>query len=227
MAAMTSQSRRIAGIVLIVFPTVVFGGVSVLTLLVHDPTYADNALRQDLWRAGHAHAGVLLLLTLVVLHYVDETGLSEGIRWYVRLAVPAAAVLLPIAFFLSVLSPDATQPTPLVYLAYVGAALLVTGLLILGIGLLRAGGRRSMAEASDGPSRPKVVSTPTQIRSRSEIMRPQQPRTMSTRAGQPARRQPAPVPPAQPRSRSSPSSLPRPEPWQWARSQLVPWRSGG
>jgi hypothetical protein len=75
---MTSQSRRVAGIVLIVFPTVVFGGVSVLTLLVHDPTYADNALRQDL--------------------------------------------------------------TPLVYLAYVGAALLVTGLLILGIGLLRARG---------------------------------------------------------------------------------------
>jgi uncharacterized membrane protein len=128
----------------------------VLTLLVHDPTYADNALRQDLWRAGHAHAGVLLLLTLVVLRYVDETGLSEGTRWYVRLAVPAAAVLLPIAFFLSVLSPGATQPTPLVYLAYVGAALLVTGLLILGIGLLRApgqvvdGGGERRAVAAEG-----------------------------------------------------------------------------
>jgi hypothetical protein len=145
----------VAGIVLIVFPTVVFGGVSVLTLLVHDPTYADNALRQDLWRAGHAHAPVLLL-TLVVLRYVDETGLSEGTRWYVRLAVPAAAVLLPIAFFLSVLSPDATQPTPLVYLAYVGAALLVTGLLILGIGLLRVrgpavdGGGERRAVAAEG-----------------------------------------------------------------------------
>jgi hypothetical protein len=149
---MTSQSRRVAGIVLIVFPTVVFGGVSVLTLLVHDPTYADNALRQDLWRAGHAHAGVLLLLTLVVLRYVDETGLSEGTRWCIRLA----AVLLPIAFFLSVLSPDATQPTPLIYLAYVGAALLVTGLLILGIGLLRVrgpavdGGGERRAVAAEG-----------------------------------------------------------------------------
>jgi GrpB protein len=37
----------------------------------------------------------------------------------------------------------------------------------------------------------------------------------------------APVLPGQPRSRSSPSSLPRPEPWQWAPSQLVPWRSSG
>ena len=34
----------------------------------------------------------------------------------------------------------------------------------------------------DGPSRPKVVSTPTRPRSRSEIMRTQQPRTLSTRA---------------------------------------------
>jgi hypothetical protein len=151
---MTSQSRRVAGIVPIVFPTVVFGGVSVLTLLVHDPTYADNALRQDLWRAGHAHAGVLLLLTLVVLRYVDETGLSEGIRWYIRLAVPVAAVLLPVAFFLSVPSPDAIQPTPLVYLAYVGAALLVTGLLILGIGLLRA-----LGPATDGGGERRAVAT--------------------------------------------------------------------
>jgi hypothetical protein len=129
----------VAGLVLIVFPTVVFGGVSVLTLLVHDPTYADNPLRQDLWRAGHAHAGVLLLLTLVVLRCVDETGLSEG-TGCIRLAVPAAAVLLPIVFFLSALSPDATQPIPLAYLAYGGAALMVTGLLILGIGLLRPRG---------------------------------------------------------------------------------------
>ena len=135
-----------AGIVLIVFPTVVFGGVSVLTLLVHDPTYADNALRQDLWRAGHAHGGVLLLLTLVVLRYVDETGLSEGIRWYVRLAVPVAAVLLPIAFFLSVLSPDATEPNFLINLAYLGAVLLVAGLITLGVGLLRGGSGDTVRE---------------------------------------------------------------------------------
>jgi hypothetical protein len=134
---MTSQSRRVAGIVLIVFPTVVFGGVSVLTLLVHDPEYADNALRQDLWRAGHAHGGVLFLLTLVALRYVDETRLSEGARWFVRLAIPAAAILLPIAFFLSVLTEEATKASPIVYLAYVGAVLLVSALLTLGIGLTR------------------------------------------------------------------------------------------
>src|SRR5690606_24117288 len=69
---MSNQSRRVAGVLLVVFPTVVLGGVSLLTLLINDPAYQDNALRQDLWRAGHAHAGVLLILSLVVLRYVDE-----------------------------------------------------------------------------------------------------------------------------------------------------------
>jgi hypothetical protein len=143
---MNSQSRRVAGIVLIVFPTVVFGGVSVLTLLVHDPAYPDNPMRQDLWRAGHAHAGVLLLLTLVALRYVDDTNLAERARWFVRLSIPAAAIVLPIAFFLSVLGEDAAAPSALVNLAYLGAVLLVGGLLTLGVGLLRV--RRTTADGT-------------------------------------------------------------------------------
>ncbi len=134
---MTADSRRVAGALLIIMPTVVIGGVSVLTLLINDPAYADNPLRQDLWRAGHAHAGVLLVFTLVALRYVDEAALGEGSRWFVRLALPGAAVLLPIAFFLSVLSPDATEPNALVNLAYLGALLLLAGMITLGVGLVR------------------------------------------------------------------------------------------
>lgn len=58
---MSSASRRVAGILLVVFPTVVVGGVSLLSLLIDRGSgYQDNPLRQDLWRAGHAHAGVLM-----------------------------------------------------------------------------------------------------------------------------------------------------------------------
>jgi uncharacterized membrane protein len=126
-----------AGILLIVLPTVVFGGMSLLTLLVHDPDYAANPLRQDLWRAGHAHAGVLLILALLVLRYVDEAALSERLKRLVRVSVPMAAILLPVAFFLSVLEPHATDPNPMIYLAYVGAVLVIGGVFILGVGLLR------------------------------------------------------------------------------------------
>lgn len=134
---MSAESRRLAGILLVVLPTVILGGASILTLLVNDPLYAQNPLRQDLWRAGHAHAGVLLVLSLVALRYVDEANLSPRMKSIARKAIPSAAILLPAAFFLSVLKADATRPNALINLAYVGAAVLGTGLLVLGTGLLR------------------------------------------------------------------------------------------
>src|SRR5690554_2442665 len=104
---MSPQSRRLAGILLVVLPTVIYGGVTIHSLLVGDLAYAENALRQDLWRAGHAHAGVLLILSLVALRYVDEANLSDRMKSVVRHTIPASAILLPAAFFLSVLSPEA------------------------------------------------------------------------------------------------------------------------
>jgi hypothetical protein len=55
----------------------------------------------------------------------------------VRGSIPIAAILVPAAFFLSVLPPDATVPNALIYLAYVGAVVLAAGVLVLGIGLVR------------------------------------------------------------------------------------------
>jgi hypothetical protein len=141
---MSPQSRLVAGILLILVPTVEIGGVSILSLLIGDPQYAQNDLRQDLWRAGHAHAGVWLVLSLVALRYVDEATLSEGMTWVVRLALPAAAILMPLGFFLSVLSPEATEPNALIYLTYVAGVVLAVGLLVLGVGLVR--GRRTERE---------------------------------------------------------------------------------
>jgi hypothetical protein len=62
-------------------------------------------------------------------------------KWLVRGSIPVAAILVPAAFFLSVASPDATAPNALIYLAYVGAALLAVG--VLGVGLVRRPAPRS------------------------------------------------------------------------------------
>ena len=133
---LSPESRTTAAQLLIILPTVILGGVSILTLLIRDPRYRQNPLRQQLWRAGHAHAGVLLIVSLLALLYVDQTSLSEMWKQVVRTAIPASAIFLPVAFFLSVLSPTATKPNKLIYLAYVGAASLVLGLVVLGVGLL-------------------------------------------------------------------------------------------
>jgi hypothetical protein len=136
---MSRESRLLAGVLLVTLPTVMLGGATLLRMLItSEPGYTDNPLRQDLWRAGHAHAGVYLVLSLVMLRYVDEARLSAAWRWVARLGAPIAAILIPAAFFLSVASPTATEPSGLVRLAYVGAASLAASVLTLGIGLIRA-----------------------------------------------------------------------------------------
>ena len=105
------------------------------------PGYADNPLRHDLWRAGHAHAGVYIVLSLVMLRYVDEAVLSPFWKWVARTGAPIAAILIPAAFFLSVAAPDATRPNELMNLAYVGAAFLAAAVLSLGVGLIRSARR--------------------------------------------------------------------------------------
>jgi hypothetical protein len=131
-----------AGILLVVLPSVMYGGLSLLTFLTRGvPGYADNPLRHDLWRAGHAHAGVYLVLSLIMLRYVDEALLPPLWKWLARTGAPIAAILIPAAFFLSVASPSATAPNGLMALAYVGALFLAGAVLSLGVGLIRAAGR--------------------------------------------------------------------------------------
>src|SRR5262249_6644520 len=136
---MSRESRMLAGILLVVLPTVMYGGLTLLGALTGNaPGYNDNPLRHDLWRAGHAHAGVYLVLSLVILRYVDEAVLSPVWQWLGPTGAPVSANLIPMAFFLSVASPRATQPNGLMNLAYIGAVFLAAAILTLGVGLIRA-----------------------------------------------------------------------------------------
>lgn len=135
---MSRESRLLAGVLLIVLPTVMFGGVSLLNFLTSNESgYVDNPLRQGLFRAGHAHAGVYLILSLVMLRYVDETDLGPSWKWLARIGAPIAAILIPAAFFLSVASPQAREPNGLINLAYIGAIFLAAAVVTLGVGLIR------------------------------------------------------------------------------------------
>jgi hypothetical protein len=139
---MSRESRLPAGILLVVLPTVMFGGTSLLRFLTSNaPGYVDNPMRHDLFRAGHAHAGVYLVLSLVMLRYFDETVLGPFWKWLARTGAPIAAILIPAAFFLSVASPQAREPNALINLAYIGALFLAAAVLTLGVGLIRAARR--------------------------------------------------------------------------------------
>jgi len=136
---MTRESRLVAGVILVLVPAVAFGGASLLAMILgRTAGYLDNPVRQDLWRAGHAHAGVLLVLALVALRYVDETRLTGPWLWLARTGVPIAAILMPAGFFLSILDPAATEPNPLIVLVAIGGLFLIGAVVTLGIGLLRS-----------------------------------------------------------------------------------------
>ena len=136
---LSTESRIIAGILLIAVPTVEFGGLTLLAMLTRrDPGYLENPLRQGMFRAGHAHAGVWIVLALVAMLYVDRAGLSNGLAWLVRTAFAVAPILMPLGFFLSVTSPRAERPNGMIALVYAGGASLAVGAVVLGIGLLTA-----------------------------------------------------------------------------------------
>src|SRR3989442_10838647 len=109
----SQESRRMAGILLVVLPTMIYGGVSLLSFLMNKESgYMENPLHQNLFRAGHAHAGMLLVLSRVALRYLDEAELSAGWKQFVRSAIPSAAIFLPAGFFFSVLSTKRWSQAP-------------------------------------------------------------------------------------------------------------------
>jgi len=137
-ALMSEESIHFAGVVLLIVPAIAFGGVRLLRAIWgREPGYLDNPVRQSLWRAGHAHAGVLVILTLVGLLLVDQADLSSALEWLVRYALVAAPILMPLGFFLSVASPRSERPNGLIYLVPLGGVSLSVGAIALGVGLVR------------------------------------------------------------------------------------------
>ncbi|WP_248963112.1 hypothetical protein [Sphaerisporangium perillae] len=134
---MSPASLSTAGVLLITVTAVALGGASLLSFIGRrTPGYLDNPVRRGLWRAGHAHAGVLVLFALAAMPYVDQADLSDGLKGLVRALIVAAPILMPLGFFLSVLRPGDTRPNKLIWLTGLGGLCLAAGTLLLGVGLV-------------------------------------------------------------------------------------------
>ncbi len=135
---MTRDARLMSGIILITVPTIQYGGYFLLTSLMDKSSgYMENPLRQNFFRAGHAHAGVIVILSLVCQMLADAAVLPNPLLWAVRIGIPLSAILISSGFFFSVLPPTASQAGGAVALIYAGAVILALAVVTLGIGLLR------------------------------------------------------------------------------------------
>jgi hypothetical protein len=131
------QTAVLIGILLLALVTVESGGYF-LTRVVRGMAPA-NALQKNFYRAGHAHAAVLLVLSIAILGVIDDIDLPLALDLVARNAVPAAAILMPAGFFLSVLGRDPHKPNRLIVLLWIGAGTLTAGLLAAGFGMLLSG----------------------------------------------------------------------------------------
>jgi hypothetical protein len=131
----SDQARIIIGIMLITIPTVEFGGVFLLSGLRKQSGYSENGVQGHYFRAGHAHAGVLLILGIIAQVLVDQTSFAPGLACAVRAGFFLPPILISAGFFLG--APGAEgKPKPLLTLVYIGGILLALSTVVLGLGLV-------------------------------------------------------------------------------------------
>jgi hypothetical protein len=138
---LSRNARLMSGITVLIVPTIMYGGWTLLGILTQGSVGQPpgslrlNETQWALWRAGHAHAGVWTILSLLLQVLLDSTRLSLALTWLARICAPLAAVAFSGALFGLAFSSSFSA------VLYLGIVLMLIALLTTGVGLLRAAGR--------------------------------------------------------------------------------------
>ncbi|HWM86861.1 MAG TPA: hypothetical protein VNO33_13505 [Kofleriaceae bacterium] len=133
---LSRDARVVMGVSLILVPTIVFGGATLLGIITGGafgaPGPSDLSPAQiAFYRAGHAHAGVLLILSLVLQIALDHARLGTRAVWSGRITAVGAALLVSGGFF------GIAHLAGLRFVLYAGVLSLVYATLLTGVGLIR------------------------------------------------------------------------------------------
>lgn len=128
-------TRLLPALVLFALVTVEFGGWSLLGLLTRRD--ALSPFEEQFFRAGHGHAGVLLVLSLVYFVLLARTAFTERTQWVLGLGLLAGILLQSGGFFLHMLIGEAGNSSAGTWVTRLGALLIAAALIALGVGLLR------------------------------------------------------------------------------------------
>ncbi len=131
---LSADTRSTAGFLLLTIVTIEFGGWFLLRVVRgQQPT---TPFQKSFFRAGHAHAGVLVTLALVGQILADAAHMGGLLAFCARTGIWVAAILMSAGFFLSSTGKDVTRPNQFIVLLYAGVIALALGVVSLGIGLL-------------------------------------------------------------------------------------------
>jgi hypothetical protein len=131
---MSPDTRLMCGLSLILIPTIVYGGLTVLGVISNRfmgaPGPANlTATQIAFYRAGHAHAGVLTLLALLLQIAIDYAAIPSSLVWPVRVT---ASILVSGGFF------AVAHARSLRFVLYTGAVLVAATSFTVGVGLIRS-----------------------------------------------------------------------------------------
>lgn len=116
--------------------TVEFGGHAMLKFVTTQHG-ALTPLRERFFRAGHAHAGVLLTLSLVYFLYLPRAGFSSGGQWLFGILLLVGVLAQSGGFFLHLAVGSEGRSSPGTHLTRTGALLIAAALIALGVELAR------------------------------------------------------------------------------------------
>jgi hypothetical protein len=120
--------------------TVEFGGWALLGILTGRGSLGEAELAEHrfrFFRAGHAHAGVLIVLSLVYYLYLDRADYSNGFDWLVGVILVAGTLAQSGGFFIHLAKGAPGTPSPGTTVTRLGALLIAVALVILAIGLIQ------------------------------------------------------------------------------------------
>lgn len=124
--------------------TVEYGGYALLQFVSGKQRLDEFG--EQFFRAGHAHAGVLLVLSLVYFVYLDRTPFSNRARWLAGCVLLAGILAQSGGFFLHMAFGEPGRGSIGTLMTPIGALLIAAALVTLAVGLIgdvrrsRAGG---------------------------------------------------------------------------------------
>ncbi|HMO12130.1 MAG TPA: hypothetical protein PKB06_11655 [Actinotalea sp.] len=136
MAELSQAAATTAGVVLLTVVGIMAGGEFMVRVV--RGVVPTTEFQRSFFRAGHAHAGVLVTLGLVCLLLAEHTTLTGPVAWLARTGVLVAAILIPAGFFFSAIGRGGTRPSRWALLLVAGGVMLAGGVVALGVGLLTA-----------------------------------------------------------------------------------------
>ena len=113
----------------ILLPTVMLGGYFLLHLQVRSNVLTP--FKETYFRAGHAHAGTLLLLSLLYYQYLGQRTATGPFQWIASIVALLGLLAISGGFFLHMVQGEPGRSSAGVLVTNIGAALLALAILFL------------------------------------------------------------------------------------------------